>query len=75
MLSAHAARRMVGSELLEKYWGRFTKTSYTLLVLKLHHSPAAQTLGQGFPSRQGDANAIQEQNCNHDSPKEIAQFQ
>ena len=49
---------MVGSEILEKYWGRFTKISYALLVLKLHHSPAPQTLGQGFPSRHGDANGI-----------------
>lgn len=50
--------RMVSSELLEKYWGQFTKISYALLVLKLHHSTAPQTLGQGFPSRQEDANRI-----------------
>lgn len=47
---------MVDSELLEKYWRKFIKISYTLLVLKLRHSPAPQTLR--FPLRQGDANGI-----------------
>lgn len=57
MLSSHVARTYSWLwAIRKKYWGKFIKIPYTVLVLKLYHSPAPHTLG--FPSRQGNANGI-----------------